>query len=184
MRKTRCVTLFPNPSSQPRFSPAHHRTQPRRVLFNMSRLTAAQVVALGEYLQPDFDPASLTVSQLLGVFGFHGVKFPSQYTKPKLVQLFRDEIQSNAAKFKKERIRRENSQASEDGITDGHTGRPLNEGRTVRSSVIPYLPTLTPYQAATTVRRSARSRRGSQAPQGASEVESAKPEPVGIFLTR
>ncbi|KAI0637052.1 Man1-Src1p-C-terminal domain-containing protein [Trametes polyzona] len=95
----------------------------------MSRLTAAQVIAQGDYLQPDFDPASLTVAQLLGVFGFHNVKYPSQYTKPKLVQLFNEEIKTKAKKYTKERIKRENSQASEDGITDGVTGRPLNEGK-------------------------------------------------------
>ncbi|KAI0362006.1 hypothetical protein OH77DRAFT_1416206 [Trametes cingulata] len=95
----------------------------------MSRLTAAQVIAQGDYLQPDFDPSTLTVAQLLGVFGYHNIKYPSQYTKPKLIQLFNEEIKPKAKKYTKERIKRENSQASEDGITDGVTGRPLNEGR-------------------------------------------------------
>ncbi|EMD38525.1 hypothetical protein CERSUDRAFT_94053 [Gelatoporia subvermispora B] len=95
----------------------------------MSRMTAAQVIAVGEYLEPDFDPASLTVPQLLGVFGFHNINYPTPYTKGKLVQLFNDEIKTRADKFKKERSKRESSQASDDGITDGHTGRPLNEGR-------------------------------------------------------
>lgn len=121
------------PSPQPASPPAHHLIQRRRVLLNMSRLTAAQVIALGEYLQPDFDPSTLTVPQLLGIFGFHNINYPSQHTKPKLVQLFKDEIAPKSSKFKKERLKRENSQASDDGITDGHTGRPLNEGRTVRS---------------------------------------------------
>ncbi|KAI0374806.1 hypothetical protein BV20DRAFT_960988 [Pilatotrama ljubarskyi] len=95
----------------------------------MSRLTAAQVIAQGDYLQPDFDPSTLTVAQLLGVFGYHNIKYPSQYTKPKLIQLFNEEIKPKAKKYTKERIKRENSQASEDGITDGVTGRPINEGR-------------------------------------------------------
>ena len=93
----------------------------------MSRLTAAQVIASGDYLQEDFDPSTLTVPQLLGVFGFHNINYPSQYTKPKLVQLFNDEIKTRSKKFKKERLKRENSQASDDGITDGFTGRPLAE---------------------------------------------------------
>lgn len=97
----------------------------------MSRLTAAQVIALGEYLEPDFDPSSLTIAQLLGVFGYHNINYPSQYTKPKLVQLFNDEIKTNASKLRKQRIKRENSQASDDGITDGLTGRPINEGKKV-----------------------------------------------------
>ncbi|KAH9951379.1 Man1-Src1p-C-terminal domain-containing protein [Amylocystis lapponica] len=94
----------------------------------MSRITAAQVVALGEYLDPDFDPASLTVAQLLGVFNFHNVIYPSQYTKPKLIQLFNEEIKAKSRKLKRERIKRENSQASDDGIKDGVTGKLINEG--------------------------------------------------------
>ncbi|TFY58833.1 hypothetical protein EVJ58_g6171 [Rhodofomes roseus] len=95
----------------------------------MSRLTAAQVIALGEYLDADFDPSTLTVAQLLGVFGYHNVNYPSQYTKPKLVQLFKDEIKVNANKLRRQRIKKENSQASDDGITDGLTGLPINEGK-------------------------------------------------------
>ncbi|KAH8980955.1 Man1-Src1p-C-terminal domain-containing protein [Lactarius hatsudake] len=94
----------------------------------MSRsLTAAQVIASGEYLEPDFDPSTLTVNQLLGVFGFHNVRYPTPYTKPKLVQLFNDEIKPKIKQFKKERVKKENSQASDDGIKDGITGRFLNE---------------------------------------------------------
>ena len=95
----------------------------------MSRMTAAQVIAQGDYLKPDFEPSSLTIPQLLGVFGHHNIKYPSQYTKVKLVQIFNDEIKPKAKKLIKERIKRENSQASEDGITDGVTGRPLGESK-------------------------------------------------------
>ncbi|KAM5535229.1 hypothetical protein V8D89_011165 [Ganoderma adspersum] len=100
----------------------------------MSRMTAAQVIAQGDYLKPDFDPSSLTIPQLLGVFGFHNVNYPSQYTKAKLVQIFNEEIKPKAKKFIKERLKRENSQASEDGITDGVTGKPLKEPKPVRRS--------------------------------------------------
>lgn len=91
----------------------------------MSKLTAAQIIGLGEYLNPDFDPTSLTVSQLLGVLGFHNIRYPSPYTKPKLVQLFNDEIRPKSSKFKKERLKHEASLASDDGITDGLTGKPI-----------------------------------------------------------
>ena len=91
----------------------------------MSRLTSAQVIALGEYLDPDFEPASLTVPQLLGVFGYHNIRYPSPYTKAKLVQTFNQEIKPNASKFRKEKLRKESSQASDDGIVDGVTGLPL-----------------------------------------------------------
>ncbi|KII88559.1 hypothetical protein PLICRDRAFT_161764 [Plicaturopsis crispa FD-325 SS-3] len=92
----------------------------------MSRLTAAQVISLGEYLSPDFDPASLTVSQLLGVLGFHNIRYPSPYTKPKLVQLFNEEIKPKHKKLNRERLKKENSQASDDGIIDGVTGVPIS----------------------------------------------------------
>ncbi|KAI0306369.1 Man1-Src1p-C-terminal domain-containing protein [Multifurca ochricompacta] len=94
----------------------------------MSRsITAAQVIELGEYLNPDFDPSTLTVNQLLGVFGFHNIKYPTPFTKPRLVQLFNDEIKPKIKQYTKERIKKENSLASDDGIKDGVTGRYLNE---------------------------------------------------------
>ncbi|KAL1729291.1 Man1-Src1p-C-terminal domain-containing protein [Schizophyllum commune] len=95
----------------------------------MSRLTTAQVIAQGHYLDPDFNPASLTVSQLLGVFGYHNIQYPTPYNKPTLVKLFNDEIKAKAKKFKRERVKKDNSLASDDGITDGVTGQPLNGGR-------------------------------------------------------
>ena len=88
-------------------------------------MTAAQVISLGAYLNDEFDPSALTVPQLLGVLGYHNVKYPTQYNKPKLVQLFNDEVKANGAKLRKERLRRENSHASDDGITDGLTGMPI-----------------------------------------------------------
>ena len=92
----------------------------------MSKLTTAQVINLGGYLETDFDPSTLTVSQLLGVLGFHNIRYPSPYTKGKLVQLFNDEVKPRASRYKKERIKQENSMASDDGIMDGITGEPLN----------------------------------------------------------
>ncbi|KIK95889.1 hypothetical protein PAXRUDRAFT_826550 [Paxillus rubicundulus Ve08.2h10] len=91
-------------------------------------LTAAQIVNLGEYLNSEFDPSVLTVSQLLGVFGYHNIRYPTPHTKATLVQLFLDEIKPKATKFRRERLKRENSIASDDGITDGLTGQPLNVG--------------------------------------------------------
>lgn len=96
---------------------------------NMSRLTSAQVIALGEYLKPDFEPATLTVPQLLGVFGYHNIRYPSPYTKAKLVQTFNQEIKPNASKYRREKLKKENSQASDDGIVDGITGLPLTTAK-------------------------------------------------------
>jgi len=102
----------------------------------MSRLTSAQVIALGEYLQPDFEPATLTVPQLLGVFGYHNIRYPSPYTKAKLVQTFNQEIKPNASKFRREKLKKENSQASDDGIVDGVTGLPLTTAKVLPSSYL------------------------------------------------
>ncbi|EIM89882.1 uncharacterized protein STEHIDRAFT_51002 [Stereum hirsutum FP-91666 SS1] len=122
----------------------------------MSRsLTSAQIIALGEYLEPDFEAGSLTVSQLLGIFGYHNIKYPAPYTKPKLVQLFNDEVKPKSKKFKKERLKRENSVASDDGIKDGLTGRYINDD-------------------ALPLRRS--SRRSSRAPSQDSEI-APQPQP-------
>lgn len=98
-------------------------------IVSMSRLTSAQVIGLGEYLEPDFEPTTLTVSQLLGVLGYHNIRYPTPYSKPKLVQLFNEEIKTRASKFKKERLKKENSIASDDGILDGVTGQPLGATR-------------------------------------------------------
>ncbi|KZT26236.1 hypothetical protein NEOLEDRAFT_1155754 [Neolentinus lepideus HHB14362 ss-1] len=95
----------------------------------MSRMTAAQVIAEGRYLEPDFDPTTLTVSQLLGVFGHHDIRYPSPYTKPKLIQVFNDEIKPQSTKLKRDKLKKENSVASDDGIKDGITGKPINEDR-------------------------------------------------------
>ena len=105
----------------------------------MSRLTSAQVIALGEYLNPDFEPASLTVPQLLSVFGYHNIRYPSPYTKAKLVQTFNQEIKPNAPKFRKEKLRKESSQASDDGIVDGVTGLPLTNPK-VPVFILSFLP--------------------------------------------
>ncbi|KAF8212275.1 Man1-Src1p-C-terminal domain-containing protein [Mycena galopus ATCC 62051] len=120
----------------------------------MSRLTSAQIIAQGHYLEPDFEPSSLTVSQLLGVLGYHNIVYPTPYSKPKLTALFDAEIKPRASKFKKERIKAEASIASDDGITDGHTGEPLRKP---------------------VVRRS--SRRLSRAPSEDQEEEPVRPDP-------
>ncbi|TCD69735.1 inner nuclear membrane protein enriched at telomere/subtelomere region [Steccherinum ochraceum] len=94
-----------------------------------SKLTSAEIISQGRYLDPDFDPSTLTVAQLLGVFGFHNINYPTTYTKSKLVQLFNDDVKPHAKKFSKERLSRQNSLASDDGITDGHTGKLLSDNR-------------------------------------------------------
>lgn len=96
----------------------------------MSRLTATQIIAQGDYLGPDFDPLTLTVSQLLGVLSYHDIPYPTPFSKPKLVALFNKEIKPKSGKLKRERLKKENSIASDDGIKDGVTGELI--GRKVR----------------------------------------------------
>ena len=106
----------------------------------MSRsMTAAQVIAAGDYLKPDFEPSSLTVSQLLGIFGYHNVRYPTPYTKPKLVQLFNDEIKPKAKSFQKERVKAESSIASDDGIVNGMTGEYLAQQKVCGTLLLYYM---------------------------------------------
>ena len=136
-------------------------------------MTAAQVIALGEYLDPEFDPSTLTVNQLLGVFGFHNIRYPTPYTKPKLVQLFNDEIKPKVKQLKKDKVKKENSIASDDGIKDGITGRYLNEdsNKVGRRCLVACM--LIDSCRAKSLRRS--SRRSSRAPSSETEL---KPEAV------
>lgn len=141
-----------------------------------SRLTSAQIIALGEYLESDFDPASLTVSQLLGVLGYHNVTYPTPYSKPKLVQRFEEEIKAKATNLKREQLKKVNSIASDDGITDGLTGKPLGKVRCSRQS---YAQVNQLYSAkAPSLRRS--SRRLSKIPALNTDEETSpvRPEPV------
>lgn len=144
----------------------------------MSRLTSAQVITLGDYLKPDFEPATLTVPQLLGVFGYHNIQYPSPYTKAKLIQTFNQEIKPNASKFRREKLKKENSQASDDGIVDGVTGLPLTSAK-VSSSILSLLPfSLTQSHQPIQLRRSSR-----HLSRGQSEDQSPpRPDPVRSYL--
>lgn len=103
---------------------------------SLSRLTASEIIAQGHYLESDFQPSTLTVSQLLGILSFHDISYPTPYSKPKLVQVFNDQIRPHASKFKRERVKKENSIASDDGITDGVTGEPVGKGKVQRMLLI------------------------------------------------
>ena len=99
----------------------------------MSRtLTSTEIIEKGDYLEPSFNPTSLTVSQLLGVLSFHEIKYPQPYTKGKLVQTFNDVLKPQTAKLMQERLSREYSHPSNEGILDGKTGKRLRVDRSVR----------------------------------------------------
>lgn len=108
-------------------------SSPRHTMSN--KLSTTEIIAQGDYLEPDFNPSALTVAHLLGILGYHNVKYPSQYTKSKLVEIFNDEIKPKASRFKSERLSRQNSQASDEGIKDGITGRAIG-GKSVRINLV------------------------------------------------
>jgi hypothetical protein len=87
-----------------------------------SRRTTSQIISLGQYLDADFDPTSLTVPQILGILLYHKVKYPTRYSKKELVHIFNSKIKPRSAVFKNERITQENVTGSNDGIEDGLTG--------------------------------------------------------------
>ncbi|GME88819.1 unnamed protein product [[Candida] boidinii] len=52
-----------------------------------------------EYLEPGFDPKSLTVANLRSVLLDHDINYPSSAKKSELVELFKEHVTPNAAKF-------------------------------------------------------------------------------------
>ena len=95
----------------------------------MSRLTSTEVISRGEYLDPEFDPMSLTMPHLLSILTLHAVKYPTPYNKSKLVQAFNEEIRPRVEQLKKERLKAEGSVASSHGIRDGITGESMSDVR-------------------------------------------------------
>ena len=87
--------------------------------------TTTQVITLGQYLEPDFDPNSLTVPLLFGILAYHDIKYPTRCLKKELVQLFIDRIKSRATELRMERSQ-QNIDASVEGIKDGLSGVPLS----------------------------------------------------------
>lgn len=91
----------------------------------MSRPTTSQIISSGDYLQPDFDAKSLTIPHLIGIFAYHQVPYPPQHNKAKLLEIFEKEIKKNGTSLLKQRLERQETLASEDGIVDGVTGAPI-----------------------------------------------------------
>ena len=93
----------------------------------MAPLTTAEVIAQADYLTDNFDPKSLTVAQLLGVFSYHSIRYPANAKKGALVSLFEKEITGNIDKLREQRMAIDGSQASDRGITDGISGKQIND---------------------------------------------------------
>ncbi|KAG9104604.1 inner nuclear membrane protein enriched at telomere/subtelomere region [Ceratobasidium sp. 370] len=159
----------------------------------MSRLSASEVINRGDYLQPDFEPSTLTIPHLLSVLTYHGVKYPSPHTKGKLVDVFNAEIKPRSAELLRERQIRERKKPSHEGIFDGHTGRAVQPPEPVpvrrstrRSSQQP--PDVVPPEPAPVVKRRrssagptmsrSSSRFQHQAPAEPALAEESESEPV------
>lgn len=99
----------------------------------MSRPTTSQIIAHGDYLQPHFDPATLTIPHLLGILSYHQINYPTQYNKAKLVTVFNEEIKGKGALLRGQRLDRQQTAASDDGIFDGVSGLPIGSENSVRS---------------------------------------------------
>ncbi|KAH6649986.1 Man1-Src1p-C-terminal domain-containing protein [Chaetomium tenue] len=58
-----------------------------------------------DYLQPDFDPWSLTVPRLRSILVTHNIHYPSQAKKPQLIDIFNDQVQPQSKQILATRAR-------------------------------------------------------------------------------
>ncbi|KAL2178688.1 Man1-Src1p-C-terminal domain-containing protein [Thermothelomyces heterothallicus CBS 202.75] len=68
-----------------------------------------------DYLQPDFDPWSLTVPRLRSILVTHNVHYPSQAKKPQLIDLFNEHVQPQSKQILASRAR---AKRTSKGIVD------------------------------------------------------------------
>ncbi|WYZ35007.1 hypothetical protein EsH8_I_001283 [Colletotrichum jinshuiense] len=68
-----------------------------------------------DYLQPGFDPKSVTVPRLRSILVAHEVQYPATAKKPQLIQLFEDEVVPQAKKILAKQAR---AKRSSKGIVD------------------------------------------------------------------
>jgi len=120
-----------------------------------------------EYLQPGFDPKTLTIPRLRSILVAHNIPYSSSAKKAQLIDIFNDEVVPRARKILAERAR---AKRSSKGIVDA-------EGS--QSSVNPFdefddLPPPQPTSRVSTLRRS-KSPRKTSAPLAPPRVKSEEP---------
>jgi hypothetical protein len=71
-----------------------------------------------EYLEPGFEPTSLTVPRLRSIFVTHDISYPANAKKSQLVQIFEDEVKPRAKKILSTRAR---ARRTSRGITDAES---------------------------------------------------------------
>ncbi|EJD53038.1 hypothetical protein AURDEDRAFT_133872 [Auricularia subglabra TFB-10046 SS5] len=102
----------------------------------MAPQTADDVISRGEYLAQGFDPTRLTIPLLQGVLNYHGVPVRAG-NKAALVRAFEEHIAPRVVQLGRERLARQGSQASDEGIMDGVTGRQVNRPAQRKSNAAP-----------------------------------------------
>ena len=114
-----------------------------------------------EYLQPSFDPSSLTMPRLRNILMTHDIQYPASAKKAELVDTFNQDLKPQARKLlsTRDRVRRTSKgitdmPSSQDGTIDGD-----NEDR----SSIPPPPTPRPHTARKSVRSSTEDRLSEEA---------------------
>ncbi|KAL2171882.1 hypothetical protein VTG60DRAFT_1269 [Thermothelomyces hinnuleus] len=81
-----------------------------------------------DYLQPDFDPWSLTVPRLRSILVTHNVHYPSQAKKPQLIDLFNEHVQPQSKQILASRARaKRTSRGIVDADSHSTTSTDLND---------------------------------------------------------
>ena len=70
----------------------------------MSRVASADIIASGAYLQSGFDATTLSAAQIRSILVEHGVAYPTNGTKPQLVQIFKESQPRFRRPFQAEKV--------------------------------------------------------------------------------
>ncbi|KAG8831324.1 inner nuclear membrane protein enriched at telomere/subtelomere region [Serendipita sp. 399] len=104
-----------------------------------SKLSTQDIINKGEYLEPDFDPSSLTVVHLRGLLHHHDVTVPGNATKAVLIKAFQDNIVPKARQLRKTRNDNASMNGNGSDIFDVATGeyiQPIERKRSTRKSMV------------------------------------------------
>ncbi|KZT59778.1 hypothetical protein CALCODRAFT_554068, partial [Calocera cornea HHB12733] len=90
------------------------------------RLSTTELLTSLVYLEPDFDPSTLTVPQLTGLLQAHDVDTRPASNKAGLVALFNSEIAEDRERLLAKKRREQAKSPRSSGIRDGLTGQLVN----------------------------------------------------------
>lgn len=115
-----------------------------------------------DYLQPDFDPASVTMPRLRSILVSHNVSYPATAKKAQLVEIFNESVAPQAKKILDRRARAKRSSM---GITNADN----STGYSIANDDLPPPPS--------TTRSRGRPKRNPASVAGSFKTESEEPEP-------